>query len=955
MKRQILGQMNNFSILIVVFLLQLGVAASVLAQNPDMSSWIKNISESSAETESKCFDHASEIVAVGSTIHVLWITDECDDAGSTIAKNIYYRRSIDNGVTWQPKQLIYNGDLWLIIDPTYKRMVVEGNYVHVAVSDYGGDWYGKLEYIRSTDNGTTFELPRTIFTAATYWHVYNTYITASNGKVSIGFRNQCNWEVNNQFLLLNSDDHGLTFSQSTIYTTDTGSSWNVHDLQRDGDTICGLYTDAYYTYGQVYTNLYIACSDNAGQSFSSTLISVPSVDGNHKANPQLQDYHYVPKIAINGNTVSVIWTGLVSDGLASPSDIRSVFLSHSTNSGLTFDAPINLTQSVLPDTTVFQAGQETLAVAGNYVYTIFVSTGGNVYLRRSSDGGSNFFGLQELTAIGQNNISSGWWPIIATDPTDPTGEKVYLLWNTPTYCFSANGGVTFSKPVLVSPEYSYGGSMTSRTNRPAMAIGADGKIHYAVEGRYYLDEYYDFDILYRGLTSQQTPSTSQKALLLYSNREEGRYDNLQIPASPYLNFTSKLTAEVWVKPSAGGNTTGYTDTQKPIFFKMQDTMGKFAYSIGTYDRYDNRQVIANITTTDGSYSASPTNATDGLVPDNVWTHLAITYDAAGGSDNLKLYMNGQLIHSATATGNLLTSDGQFFMGYYGIWEIDELRLWDVVRSQAQIAGNMTTPMLGTEPGLSASYNLNDTAKDITGHGNDGVLMYKEVYVDSDCFQEISLDSNITNGYAPLEISFSCTVDFGNPPYAFLWNFDDGSTDNTDQNPSHTYENAGEYAATCTVTDDSGQTITGIVNIQIFDLSEEIQSWLVLTDNSDPLTLSFGDYAQVFGSTDINIINMEAGARVQCLNFIGSNQINIEENSSEFTVYRSGAMVYLKTSTGTLIKIPATQTGQTLRFADGSSELVIADGEVMLGNQIISMTESVVDSPVNGADTSTDIF
>ncbi len=251
---------------------------------------------------------------------------------------------------------------------------------------------------------------------------------------------------------------------------------------------------------------------------------------------------------------------------------------------------------------------------------------------------------------------------------------------------------------------------------------------------------------------------------------------------------------------------------------------------------------------------------------------------------------------------------------------------------------------------------------ISSYDNDiGTELYRYSSSGSDIEStalETSLDSNITDGTVPLNTSFTCTVDSGNPPYTFSWNFGDGSTESTVQNPSHTYEYAGEYAATCTVTDDNGQTITETVNIQVFNLPEEIQSWLVLTDNSDPLILSLGDHAQVFGSTGINIINIETGARVQCLNFIGSNQINVEESSSEFTVYRSGATVYLNSSTGTRIKIPATQTSQTLRFADGSSGLVITNGKVMLGNQVVSLTESVksvIDSPVDEADTSTDIF
>ena len=479
-------------------------------------------------------------------------------------------------------------------------------------------------------------------------------------------------------------------------------------------------------------------------NFTSTRISVPSANGSHKANPHLQDYHYVPKIAINGSTVSVIWTGQVSNGLEPAADIQSVMYSRSTDSGMTFAAPVNLSKGALPDTIAFQAGQETLVAKGDYLYTLFVSTGGNIYLRRSADSGGSFSAPRELTSPGEQNIGSGWWPVISTDPTDPGGAKVHVLWNTPTYCFSSDGGSTFTKPVLVSPEYSYSGSMVSRTNRPAMAIGSDGKIHFTFEGRYYLNKYHDFDIMYRGISSQPAPFTTRMALRLQSSREESRYDNLQVPSSQYLNFTTTFTAEVLVKPSAGGNTTGTTSVVKPVFFKMKDYMGRSSYALGTWDR-GNRQAVGSISTTDGDFWAAPASAGEGLVPDDVWTHLAITYDAAGGPDNFKLYMNGQLIHAVTATGALLTGDGQFFMGYYGNWEIDELRLWNVVRDQAQIADNMTMSMVGTEPGLTACYTLNGSTKDITGHGNDGILMYKEEYVDLVNLQDVLIGLKIVTG------------------------------------------------------------------------------------------------------------------------------------------------------------------------------------------------------------------
>jgi hypothetical protein len=99
--------------------------------------------------------------------------------------------------------------------------------------------------------------------------------------------------------------------------------------------------------------------------------------------------------------------------------------------------------------------------------------------------------------------------------------------------------------------------------------------------------------------------------------------------------------------------------------------------------------------------------------------------------------------------------------------------------------------------------------------------------------------------------------------------------------------------------------------------------------------------KVFGSSGVNTVNVASGARAECINFPGQNQININENSSNFTVKRSGAMVTLQSSTGTMVKIPATLTNQTIKFTDRSFMLVITGGKVKLGNIEVGLIEVAI--------------
>lgn len=81
---------------------------------------------------------------------------------------------------------------------------------------------------------------------------------------------------------------------------------------------------------------------------------------------------------------------------------------------------------------------------------------------------------------------------------------------------------------------------------------------------------------------------------------------------------------------------------------------------------------------------------------------------------------------------------------------------------------------------------------------------------------ISASASPTSGQVPLSVSFTASVSGGTSPYSYSWNFGDGST-SSQQNPSHTYNNAGQYTVTLTVTDSNNSqasdslTITGTSN------------------------------------------------------------------------------------------------------------------------------------------------
>lgn len=129
---------------------------------------------------------------------------------------------------------------------------------------------------------------------------------------------------------------------------------------------------------------------------------------------------------------------------------------------------------------------------------------------------------------------------------------------------------------------------------------------------------------------------------------------------------------------------------------------------------------------------------------------------------------------------------------------------------------------------------------------------------------------------------------------------------------------------------------------LFDVSSQIlNNYKVLTDSSPSLDIESGENIKVYGSSGINTLNISSDAKVECVNFPGANVINlVDDSASDFTVHRSGAMVYFESSvTGTTLKIPATKTTQSINFNGGVGyNLVISNGKVLLNTQEVTLVK-----------------
>ena len=198
----------------------------------------------------------------------------------------------------------------------------------------------------------------------------------------------------------------------------------------------------------------------------------------------------------------------------------------------------------------------------------------------------------------------------------------------------------------------------------------------------------------------------------------GDYVNLGNPAA--LQITGSQTIEMWINPSTfNARRNPWAKAYAGEGTITLETNGTLNYFYGTGGA--NNSPYQSFTT------ASPVSV-------NTWTHIAIVRDLE--NMQLKWYFNGVLVNQVGASYSYAAAGpntAYIGAGYVGSFAgmIDEVRVWNVPRTQEQIVENLWHTVEPYSFGLAGYWSFeSQSALDLSLNGNNGTL-YGNAYFSQD--------------------------------------------------------------------------------------------------------------------------------------------------------------------------------------------------------------------------------
>ena len=186
-------------------------------------------------------------------------------------------------------------------------------------------------------------------------------------------------------------------------------------------------------------------------------------------------------------------------------------------------------------------------------------------------------------------------------------------------------------------------------------------------------------------------------------RFNGLDENLVIQAKPELQAQDNFTIEAWI----------YAARWKSQFWAGSIVARDGSATDGYAFRAGNNGQLSFVTAVDGAW--------DDIISGNVmnqdqWHHVAVTI----GGGTKTLYIDGSPAATKAFSGtltpsanNVMIGESSGFPGRYWNGFLDEVRIWNVTRTQQELIDNATTELTGNEPGLVLYLPMNEGSGNTT--------------------------------------------------------------------------------------------------------------------------------------------------------------------------------------------------------------------------------------------------
>ena len=282
-------------------------------------------------------------------------------------------------------------------------------------------------------------------------------------------------------------------------------------------------------------------------------------------------------------------------------------------------------------------------------------------------------------------------------------------------------------------------------------------------------------------TNNVTPENTDFGTALYFNGS----NSSKVTTSSTVP-TNTFTFEAWVKATEPHEIDAESTSS------TSGTSGQH-WVFGAYHR-DNSGTYAGAGLSVGTNGISVYEHSDGYMPPlavytgsvgTAWNHIAVVYNSKTPS----IYLNGNLVRTGlTSPETTVYAPFEIGSGDYGAFSgaIDEVRIWNVARTQAEIRANMYKEITSPTANLIGYWKFNNCSTDVL----DGIMQDSSTYNNNgtlsspppQCTDSLERDVTVNTDYIALDVNTPptptptvaplptplATVAFSSTPAGSIW-------------------------------------------------------------------------------------------------------------------------------------------------------------------------------------------